>query len=201
MMNANANKLRILSTVAVVLLIAAMGVYAYTTLTANTGTITVITHPPHSNIIIMGANLNWPESGGQGEDCTVSSSGIGGGGGGPYMTITCPPSGPTVYVGDNLMLSIQFGNMGNENGTLNNIGFNTTIGIPLVGPPGDGVLQLQNFEPCVKYDGGGGGCTTMSYPITIPVNGQPGTPVNMNWQINAVGPGTDAATFTFNTSG
>lgn len=194
MTNTNANKrLRILSTVAVVLLIAAMGVYAYTTLTANTGTITVTTHAPYSNIIIMGAHLNWPESGGQGEDCTVSSSGIGQGGGGPYTTITCPPSGPTVYVGDNLMLSIQFGNMGNVNGTLNNITYTTNSG-------NNNTLALNNAEPCVTYDDGGS-CTTMAYPIIIPVNGQPGTPVNMNWQINAVASGTDSATFTFNTSG
>ena len=192
MTNTNVNKrLRILSTVAVVLLIAAMAVYAYTTLTANTGTITVTTHAPYSNIIIMGASLNWPNGGH--EDCIASSTGIGSGGSGPYITVTCPPDGPTVYVGDGLQLQIQFGNTGNVNGTLNSITYTTNSG-------NNDTLALNNAEPCVTYDGGGS-CTTMAYPIIIPVNGQPGTPVNMNWQINAVASGTDSATFTFNTSG
>ena len=198
MTNTNANKrLRILSTVAVVLLIAAMAVYAYTTLTANTGTITVTTHAPYSNIIIMGAHLMW--NGGS-EDCAASS-----GGGGPYTTITCPPSGPTVYVGDGLQLQIQFGNTGNTAGTLDSIGFNTTIGahVSLGTQMNDGVLALQNYEPCFTNSTGCGANPPVltSYPVTIPVNGQPGTPVQLGWMINAVGVGTDAATFTFNTSG
>ena len=188
MTDAIANKRRILSTVAVILLIAAMGVYAYTTLTANTGTITVTTRPPSTNIIIMAAHLNWN---GGGEDCAASS-----GGSGPWQTITCPPSGPTVYVGDSLQLQIQFGNTGNTAGTLNRILYTTDSG-------NNNTLALHDARPCYTNSTGCGHNPPVfiDYPVTIPVNGQPHTPVQVAWIIDAVSAGSDAATFTFDTSG
>lgn len=157
------------------------------TQTTTITTITVIAGP--SNIIIASAGLSWGN--GNNEPCQVSDD---------QMSVTCPSSDytgptPTVYVEDSLMFQITFMNNGGSAGTLNSMRYTTSSG-------NNDTLALQNPEPyvpstCTPSDGGPV-CTYLSYPITIPPNG---SPVNLVWTIEAVGVGSDSATFTFYTNG
>jgi hypothetical protein len=185
-MRTNLRKHSLLLTVAAILMIGILGgVYAFSTLTATTGTITITTHTPYSNIVIMGGGLNW--NGGN-EQCPNGNQ---------QQELDCPPSGPTLYVGDTFQLMVGFGNQGNAAGTLNGITFQGSST-----NPSDGMFTLMNWEPQTCSDSG---CVQQHYPITIPAgagqNGNP--PVMLQWTIQIVGAGsgTDSASFTFNTSG
>lgn len=202
MTNTNLNKrLRILSTVAVVLLIAAFAVYAYATLTATTGTINITTRPLASNIQLQGGQLQWLDINGnwQNEGCMTTAP----------DTLTCTegpsPGGPvsnptqTVYVNDTFTLAVSFGNRGTENGTLNSILFQGSSSVS-----SDGMFSITNFTPCLQTNSGPD--CSLTYPITIPMGA--GTsptnqPINLMWtfHVDSVGVGSDSVTLTFNTSG
>jgi hypothetical protein len=190
-----------LLTLAALLVMGVLAVYAASLLTATTGTLTITTYPPTpANVFIMNAQLNWG-SGGEGysEPCTVSPD---------QTSVTCAtqPSqynGPvltTVYVGDQFQLMIAFGNSGTLSGTLNSITFQGSLTVQ-----SDGQFTLQNFQPCNPNPNGCGAQppVNLSYPITIPSTLSGGQPTQLAWTIHvdSVGSGTDAAIFTFNISG
>ena len=170
-MQTNLRKRHLLLTVALVLAIGVLAVAAYTTLTANTGTITV--HQPQSFVVITNAYLAW---GTDPVPCAVNDKG---------RTVQCP--GADIGFGNSVMFSVTLVNEGSGDATLNGINFQTNSG-------NNNVLALHDQTPQTCNESG---CVSVPLPTTL----HPNQPANLNWQIDTVGWGQDSATFTFNTNG